>query len=98
MPYRRETRRQRLRPRATTSKWRTTQPHNCLMVCGVRPEPTSRWRGKKEIKMKMNPLRNKLVLLVGLGALALFTVVAYAASSTILGVGTNAHSEIINGP
>jgi quercetin dioxygenase-like cupin family protein len=48
--------------------------------------------------MKMNPLRNKPVLLVGLGALALFSIVAYAASSTILGVGTNAHSEIINGP
>ncbi|MGH9928418.1 MAG: cupin domain-containing protein [Pyrinomonadaceae bacterium] len=48
--------------------------------------------------MKMYPLRNKLVLIVGLGVVVLFSVVAYAASSTILGVGINANSQIIDGP
>ena len=48
--------------------------------------------------MKLNPFKNKLVLVVGLGVVILFSVVAYAASSTILGVGINADSQIINGP
>jgi quercetin dioxygenase-like cupin family protein len=48
--------------------------------------------------MKMNPLKFKLVLIVGVSAVILFGVVAYAASSTILGVGTNPQSQIINGP
>lgn len=48
--------------------------------------------------MQTNPLRKKLALVVGLGVIGLFGVIAYAASSTILGVGTVAHSEILNGP
>jgi Flp pilus assembly protein TadD len=42
--------------------------------------------------MKMNPLRRKLAL--GLGV----SVIAYAATPTILGAGTETHSEVLGGP
>jgi quercetin dioxygenase-like cupin family protein len=48
--------------------------------------------------MTMNPLRNRLVLVVSLSVVVLFGAVVYAATSTILGVGTNLHSQIVNGP
>ena len=48
--------------------------------------------------MTMNPLRNRLVLVVSLSVVVLFGAVAYAATPTILGVGTNLHSQIVNGP
>ena len=41
--------------------------------------------------------RKRLVVGVGLG-LALLGVVAYAATTTILGVGTMPYSELVNGP
>src|SRR5438876_12141367 len=41
--------------------------------------------------------RKRLVLGVGVG-LALLGVVAYAATTTILGVGTMPYSELVNGP
>lgn len=46
----------------------------------------------------MNPLRDRLVLVVSLSAVVLFGAVAYVATSTILGVGTSLHSQIVNGP
>ena len=48
--------------------------------------------------MKMNPLRNRLVLVVSLSVIVLLGVVAYAATPTVLGVGTNLHSQIVIGP
>ena len=47
--------------------------------------------------MTINPLRHRLVLAVSLSAVVLFGAVVYAATSTILGVGTNLHSQIVNG-
>ncbi len=48
--------------------------------------------------MKTNPLRNKLALVVGLSVVVLIGAIAYAATSTILAVGTIAHSELFDGP
>lgn len=48
--------------------------------------------------MKIDSHKEKLVLIVALGVVILFSVVAYAASSTILGVGINTNSQIVNGP
>ena len=48
--------------------------------------------------MKLKTLRKKLLLTAGLSVVVLFGVIAYAASSTILGVGLNANSGIIGGP
>lgn len=46
----------------------------------------------------MKHLRTKLALLVGLGAITLFAVVAYAASTLILAVGTIPDSQFFGGP
>ena len=48
--------------------------------------------------MKTKLLRNKLALVVGLSVVVLFGVIAYAATSVILAVGTIPHSELIDGP
>lgn len=48
--------------------------------------------------MKMNPLRNRLALVVGLSVVALLGVTAYAAVSETIAVGTMAHSELLGGP
>jgi quercetin dioxygenase-like cupin family protein len=48
--------------------------------------------------MKMNPLRNRLVLVASLSIVVLVAAVTYAATSTIFGIGTSLHSEIVNGP
>lgn len=48
--------------------------------------------------MKTNHLRNKLALVVGLSIVTLFGVIAYAATTVILAVGTIPHSEFFNGP
>jgi quercetin dioxygenase-like cupin family protein len=48
--------------------------------------------------MKAKFLRHKLALVVGLSAIVLLGVVAYAATSIILAVGTIPHSELIDGP
>jgi hypothetical protein len=48
--------------------------------------------------MKMNALRNRLALVVGLAALTLVGAVAYAATPTILGEGTTPYSQVIDGP
>jgi quercetin dioxygenase-like cupin family protein len=48
--------------------------------------------------MANNPLRNRLALAVGLVVLLLCGAVAYAATATILAVGTTPHSELIGGP
>ena len=48
--------------------------------------------------MKMNHLRNKLTLVVGLSIVLLFGVIAYAATTVILAVGTIPHSELFDGP
>ena len=48
--------------------------------------------------MKMNPLRNRLALVGSLSVAVLLSAVAYAATSTILGVGTSLYSQIVNGP
>ncbi|MCM3904636.1 MAG: hypothetical protein ND866_23310 [Pyrinomonadaceae bacterium] len=49
--------------------------------------------------MRINFLRNRLALVVGLGVVAFSGVIAYAAvTSTILGVGTTPHSEVLGGP
>ena len=48
--------------------------------------------------MKTNHLRNKLVPLVTLGLLALSGVIAYAASTNVLAVGTIPNSQFFNGP
>jgi hypothetical protein len=55
-------------------------------------------QNEKEIKMKINPLRKKLALVIGLSVVTLFSVIAYAATPTILGSGTTPHSEVIDGP
>ncbi|MEP6921828.1 MAG: cupin domain-containing protein [bacterium] len=48
--------------------------------------------------MKINQLRNKLVPVVGLSFVILLGVIAYAATTNILAVGTIPHSEIFGGP
>ena len=48
--------------------------------------------------MRVNPLRKRLALVVGLSVVVLFGAVAYAATATILGEGTMPHSEIVDGP
>ena len=48
--------------------------------------------------MRMNFLRNRLALVVGLSAVILFGVVAYASTATILGEGTMPYSGVIDGP
>ena len=48
--------------------------------------------------MSMNPLRNRLALVVSLSVVFLFGGVAYAATTVILAVGTIPHSEFFNGP
>lgn len=48
--------------------------------------------------MSKKPLRSRLALAAGIGVVVLFGVVAYAATATILGVGTTPHSELIGGP
>jgi quercetin dioxygenase-like cupin family protein len=48
--------------------------------------------------MQTNPLRKKLVLVVGLGVVALCGVIAYAATFTILAAGTMPDSQLIGGP
>lgn len=47
---------------------------------------------------KMNPLRRKVALAVGLSAVALFGVTAYAAITNVLGSGNIPHSETLDGP
>jgi len=47
--------------------------------------------------MKGNPLRNKMALAVVLG-LAALGVIAYAATTVIVAVGTTPHSELLGGP
>lgn len=48
--------------------------------------------------MKMNVLRNRLALVVGLAVLILAGAVVYAATATILGFGDTPHSEVVGGP
>ena len=48
--------------------------------------------------MRINTVRIKLALVVGLSVVALFAVIAYAATPTILGEGTMPYSEVIEGP
>ncbi len=48
--------------------------------------------------MKMNFLKNRLALVVGLSVVALVGVTAYAAVSEVIAVGTMAHSEALGGP
>jgi quercetin dioxygenase-like cupin family protein len=48
--------------------------------------------------MKTNFRRNKLALVVGLSIISLFGVIAYAASTVILAVGTIPESELFDGP
>jgi hypothetical protein len=48
--------------------------------------------------MTTNPLRHRLALVVSLSVVVLFGAVVYAATSTILGVGTNPNSQIVSGP
>lgn len=48
--------------------------------------------------MKMNALRNRLALIVGLCVLTLAGAVVYASTATILGFGDTPHSEVIGGP
>lgn len=43
-------------------------------------------------------IRNKLGLVIGLGAVVLFGATAYAAITNVLAVGTNPDSELLNGP
>lgn len=46
----------------------------------------------------MKRLRTKFALLMGLGLIAIFAVVAYAATTLILAVGTIPDSELVGGP
>ena len=48
--------------------------------------------------MKTNPLKNKLALLVGLSIVALFGIIAYAATVNVVAVGTIPHSELLDAP
>jgi len=48
--------------------------------------------------MKRNHLRIKLALVIGLSLIILSGVIAYAASTVILAVGTIPQSEFVNGP
>lgn len=48
--------------------------------------------------MKINHLRNKLALIIGLSIVILSGVIAYAASTLILAVGTIPQSEFVKGP
>jgi quercetin dioxygenase-like cupin family protein len=50
------------------------------------------------MKTKTNHRRNKLSLIVGLSIFILFGVIAYAASTVILAVGTIPQSELFDGP
>ena len=47
--------------------------------------------------MKTNPMKNKLALLVALAFVAL-GITAYAATTVIVAVGTNPHSDLLGGP
>jgi len=47
--------------------------------------------------MKTNPLRSKMALAVVLGLVAL-GVIGYAATTSVIAVGTIPHSELLNGP
>ena len=48
--------------------------------------------------MKMNLRRNKLAVATGLGAVVLVSLIAYAATTVVVAVGTIPHSELLNGP
>jgi quercetin dioxygenase-like cupin family protein len=48
--------------------------------------------------MKTNPLKNKLALVVGLSIVVLFGIIAYAATTVVVAVGTIPHSELFSGP
>ena len=48
--------------------------------------------------MKVKFPSNKLTLVIGLSVVVLLGVVAYAATSIILAVGVNPHSELVDGP
>lgn len=48
--------------------------------------------------MRTDLLRSRLALAVGLLVIALCGTAAYAATTAILAVGTNPHSEIVDGP
>lgn len=48
--------------------------------------------------MKIKPLRFKLALSLAFGAVMLFGVIAYAATTNILAVGTIPNSQIFDGP
>jgi len=48
--------------------------------------------------MKMNHLRNKLVLIVGLGLVILSGYIAYAAGTSVLAVGEIPNSQFFEGP
>ena len=48
--------------------------------------------------MKMNPRKNKLAVATGLGAVVLVSLIAYAATTVVVAVGTIPHSELLNGP
>ena len=55
-------------------------------------------RTNRKSVIKLGYSRVHLTLVIGFGALILGGVIAYAATSTILGVGSMPHSEIIDGP
>jgi len=48
--------------------------------------------------MKTNPLKNKLLLAIAFGLVAVLGLIAYAASTEIIAVGTIPQSELFNGP
>jgi quercetin dioxygenase-like cupin family protein len=48
--------------------------------------------------MRMKPVRFKLVLMGGLSLIVIFGVIAYAATTNILAVGTIAQSQLFDGP
>jgi quercetin dioxygenase-like cupin family protein len=48
--------------------------------------------------MKVNHLRNRLMPIVGLGIISLFGIIAYAATTVILAVGTIPQSALFDGP
>jgi quercetin dioxygenase-like cupin family protein len=71
-----------------------------LVVYGVRPRTNKLVREviARRSKMRMNPLRNKVVLVVGFSIVILFGVTAYASIVNILAVGTIPNSEVLGGP
>ena len=48
--------------------------------------------------MKMNPRKNKLAMATGFGAVVRVSLIAYAATTVVVAVGTIPHSELLNGP